>query len=69
MRMKYIKIGIIVFVSVLIITGGIGYYLYNKITTPNNCKSTFSIYIDKNTTLEDVCLVLSENSDKKLIDI
>lgn len=64
MRMKYIKIGIIVFVSVLIITGGIGYYLYNKITTPNNCKNTFSIYIDKNTTLEDVCLVLSENSDK-----
>ena len=64
MKMKYIKIGIIVFISVLIITGGIGYYLYNKITTPNNCKSTFSIYIDENTSLEDVCIILSVNTDK-----
>ena len=64
MKMKYIKIGIIVLASVLITTGGIGYYLYKKITTPISCKDTFSLYIDENTTLENVCNLLSENSNE-----
>lgn len=62
--MKYIKVGIIVIISLLVITGGIGYYLYHKITTPNNCKETYTLYIDENTTLETVCNKLSENSNE-----
>ena len=64
MKMKYIKIGIIVFVSLLITTGGIGYYLYKKITSPINCDNTFSLYIDKHSTLENVCNTISENSNE-----
>ena len=64
MKMKYIKIGIIVFVSLLVITGGIGYYIYKTITSQNNSENTFSLYIDENTTLEKVCSVLSEKSNE-----
>ena len=62
--MKYIKVGIIVIVSLLIVAGGIGYYLYHKITTPNNCKETYTLYIDENTTLETVCNKLSKSSNE-----
>ena len=64
MKMKYIKVGIIVIVSLLIVAGGIGYYLYHKITTPNNCKETYTLYIDENTTLETVCNKLSKSSNE-----
>ena len=64
MKTKYIKVVIIVIVSLLVVAGGIGYYLYHKITTPNNCKETYTLYIDENATLETLCNKLSKSSNE-----
>lgn len=66
MKTKYIKIAVIIIAILLIVTGGIGWYIYNKINSPNNCNSSFSLHIGENTSLQDVVDVLNNNCDEDI---
>lgn len=58
MKKRILKISLIAIASIILIIGGICWAIYNKINTPNNCSESFSLYIDNNTSREDVTDIL-----------
>lgn len=68
MKVKYIKIIAIIFGGLLISLGVTCWYVYNQITSPSNCESEFSLYIDNSTSKDDVKSVLTEKCGEDFAD-
>lgn len=64
MKTRILKICLIVFTSVILIIGGVCWFIYKKINTPNNCTDSFSLYIDEKTTRKDVVSVINEKCNE-----
>lgn len=63
MKKKIIKFTLIVLSVIIILFGGTIWYIYKTVNTPNNCKNTFSLYIDNNSSREDIKLILEKECD------